>query len=121
MMIFANIYEDSPQLKREKAAWIIVNPKGEFELVQWLNTPQEGKQVWNRVLPPNIVALAHTHPDYVDPRPSKQDQIEARRLKTCIFTLARKGIWSVTSDTIIRQHAEAGWFKKVKQRCGSGV
>jgi hypothetical protein len=118
---FAHLYEDSPLMKREKAAWITLNPKGEFESVRWLNTPQQGKMVWSQVLPSNIVALAHTHPDFVDPRPSKQDQMEARRLGVCIFTLTRKGIWSVTPDGIIRQHANAGWFKNVRQICISGV
>ena len=117
MAIFADIYDGSQLMKREKAAWIIVNPKGEFESVRWLNTPQEGKIVWIDVLPSNIVAIAHTHPQYVDPRPSKQDQAEARRLHVCIFTLSRKGIWSVTPEGIIRKHANAGWFKETKQKC----
>lgn len=121
MMIFADIYESSPLMKREKAAWIIVNSKGEFETVHWLNTPQEGKILWTQVLPSNIVALVHTHPEFVDPRPSKQDQNEAQRLHICIFTLARKGIWSVTPDGVIRQHADDGWFKNLKQRCVNGV
>jgi hypothetical protein len=121
MMIFARFYADSPQSRREKAAWIIVNSSGEFEQVEWLNTPQEGKAVWKQVLPSNIVALVHTHPVYLDPRPSKQDQVEAQKLHICIFTIARKGIWSVTPEGVIRQHADAGWFKNVKQRCTGGV
>jgi hypothetical protein len=121
MIIFGDIYEASPLLKREKAAWIIVNSKGEFESVHWLNTPQEGKIFWTEVVPSNILALVHTHPEYVDPRPSKQDQKEAQRLQICIFTLARKGIWSVTPDGVIRQHASAGWFKNMKQRCANKV
>jgi hypothetical protein len=121
MLIFASIHQDSPLIKTEKAAWIIVNPKGEFEAVYWPNTPLQGEIFWMQQLPSNIVALAHTHPKYVDPRPSKQDQTEARKLQICIFTLARKGIWSVTPDGIIRQHAGAGWFENVKQRCEGGI
>jgi proteasome lid subunit RPN8/RPN11 len=121
MMIFADIYDGSPLIKREKAAWIIVNSRGEFESVHWLNTPQEGRIFWTQVLPSNIVALVHTHPDFVDPRPSKQDQKEAQRLHICIFTLARKGIWSVTPEGVIRQHAGVGWLKNLKHRCANGV
>jgi hypothetical protein len=121
MIIFADIYDASPLIKREKAAWIIVNSKGEFESIHWLNTPQEGKIFWTQVLPSNTVALVHSHPEYVDPRPSKQDQKEAHRLQICIFTVARKGIWSVTPDGVIRQHANAGWYKNMKQKCVNGV
>lgn len=119
MIIFADFYQNSPLSKREKAAWIIVNPKGEFKSVNWLNTPQQGKIFWTQPMPSNVVALVHTHPEYLDPRPSKQDQIEARRLHVCIFTLSRKGIWSVTPDGIVKQHANAGWSNNVKQRCAS--
>lgn len=121
MTIFADLYEGSPLMKREKAAWIVVNAKGEFEPVRWLNTPQEGKIFWTKALPSNIMALVHTHPRNMDPRPSKQDQLESQKLNVPIFTLTRKGIWSVTPDGIIRQHANAEWFKNVKQRCVSGV
>src|SRR5262245_58525825 len=116
MAIVVSMY--AQLIKREKAAWIVVNAHGEFEPVYWLNIPQDGKQFWNQILPPNIIALVHTHPDYVDPRPSKQDEAEARKLNVAIFTLARKGIWSVTPDSIIKQHADSGWFKSVKQKCG---
>lgn len=118
-LILAHFFEDSPQLKREKAAWITKNTKGEFGFVDWPNTTQNSTQIWNAVLPDNIIAIAHTHPNHTDPKPSTQDRLVAKQRNISVYTLTRKAIWSVTPEGKTTQHVNRAWFNNYKEKCGT--
>lgn len=117
-LIFVHVYEDSHLLKTEKAAWITMNSKREFGFVDWPNRPQNRIQIWHDVLPDNIIAIAHTHPNHIDPKPSTQDRLVAQQRNVPVYTLTRKTIWSVTPDGKITQHINRPWLKNYKDECG---
>src|SRR3990172_1688315 len=100
MLIFARVWNKSPLIQRENATWIVVNSQGEYESKDWYHTPQRRKQEWDGPLPHQAVALAHTHPDHLDPKPSEQDGSVARKIQIPLYTLTRKGIWKVTANSV---------------------
>jgi hypothetical protein len=117
MLIFANVWKHSPLLETEKAAWIVLNSSGQYESIRWPRTPELRLSVWSETMPKHVVAIAHTHGDHLDPRPSEQDVIVARKLNIVVFTLTRKGIWSVGPDGFITQQTDRGWFKRSIESC----
>src|SRR5262245_61950370 len=73
LLIFVELWKSAPEKEREKAVWIVSNYTGDYETIHWLNTPQRNKMIWSEVLPPNILAVVHTHGSNLDPKPSAQD------------------------------------------------
>lgn len=118
MQLFQRLWKYSPLVERERAAWIVVNSKGEYESIEWLKTPERNITIWSETLPENVVAQVHTHGDHLDPKPSKPDVNIARKLNIEVYTLTRKGIWRVAPDGVITQQADRSWFKKTIEKCG---
>lgn len=112
MNVFYLLWRNSTT-ETESAIWILRNPNGHYEFRPWHRTPQRRIQTWHDPLPKNIISVAHTHPNSVDPKPSKQDQISAKQLGVPIYTISRKGIWRVTPDGGITQEVDHAWFKKI--------
>jgi len=117
MRIFQRLWKYSPLVERERAAWIVMNSKGEYESIDWLKTPERNITVWSEPLPENVVAQVHTHGDHLDPKPSKPDVNIARKLNIEVYILTRKGIWKAAPDGSITQQADRGWFKKAIEKC----
>lgn len=98
----------------ERAVWIKTNVEGQFEFVRWNKTPERDTISWHGTVPEKVIALAHTHPQKVDPKPSREDGLVAARLKIPVYTISRKGIWKVTPAGEIVQEAGLLWYKEIK-------
>jgi hypothetical protein len=94
---------------REKAAWMIQNPKGNIQWIRWPSSRKWKRETWKGSVPPNITAQAHTHPLKTDPRPSHNDVVLARNLKTTLYTISRNGIWKVIPNGTITEVAGSNW------------
>lgn len=117
MLIFAEVWKYSPLDEKERAVWIVKNSNGEYESIKWLRTPQRNITNWSDSLPENIVAVAHTHGDHLDPKPSQQDISVAQHLDISVYTLTRKGIWRAAPDGSITEEVGQGWFEKTMTAC----
>ena len=99
----------------EAAAWVVNGSPGRYEFVFWETTPEREKNTWrNGEIPAQTVAIAHTHPQKVDPKPSSHDVSLARRLNLPIYTISRKGIWKVPPAGTIQQEASPHWHKALE-------
>jgi hypothetical protein len=99
------------------AVWIILNSQEEYETIEWMNTPQRNMSVWSDFLPQRISAVAHTHGDHLDPRPSREDVLLARRLNISVYTVTRHAIWRASPDGSVSEEMSRGWYKKTIERC----
>ena len=101
----------------ECAAWVVPD---ESEGVRWVNWPK-GRHFmaarWNGPVPAGVVAIVHTHPSVVNPKPSEQDVETARRLGVPVYTVSRSGIWKAVPDGSIVSVDAARWWSA----CGSGA
>jgi hypothetical protein len=97
---------------REKAAWIIQNPKGNLQWIRWPSSRKWKRESWQGTLPGNITAQVHTHPLNTDPRPSHNDVVLSRNLKTTLYTISRNAIWKVIPNGTITEVARSDWYTK---------
>jgi hypothetical protein len=118
MQTFARIWKFTPLVETERAAWVVLDTNGQYRHIDWLVTPQRRISIWKGHLPENIVAQAHTHGDQLDPKPSDQDVLVARKLNISVYTLTRKGIWRAAPDGAITKEVERGWFDRTIKKCG---
>jgi hypothetical protein len=83
--------------RSEKAAWIVQSRERGATWVRW---PSSGvaaaRERWKGERPSSALGIVHTHPDTVDPRPSRVDAETARKQGLPIFTVSRAGIWKVS-------------------------
>lgn len=99
--------------RKERAAWIVQNSEGKFELIFWPRSVQRNQQDWNGPIPRNMVAQAHVHTVVADPKPSSMDKEVAKKFNAIIYTLHVKGIFRVTPQGEITREADAFWYKKI--------
>ncbi|MCM3875695.1 MAG: Mov34/MPN/PAD-1 family protein [Thermoanaerobaculia bacterium] len=95
---------------RERAAWIVPD---ESEGVRWVNWPNGRRFLsarWNGPVPAGAVAIVHTHPGMVDPKPSPQDVETACRLGVPVYTVSRSGIWKAVPDGSIVSVDDSRWW-----------
>jgi len=119
LRIFAHLWKDHALGETENGAWIVMNPDGLYQQIDWAFTPQRHATTWSGVLPENIVAQLHTHSEHLDPKPSGPDSQIAKRLNITVYTVTRKGIWRVSPDGTITREMEHNWFQDSVQRCGT--
>lgn len=94
----------------ERAAWVLKDDAGRL---RWLAWPAEYKYLrahWEGSIPAAAVAIAHTHPTRVDPKPSQQDAETARRLGVPVYTVSRSGIWKAMPDGSIVPVRDSDWW-----------
>ena len=74
------------KLPIESAAFLVIDEKGAFSLVQWPSTNRYHQQQWTGAIPSGTVAVVHTHPANL-PYASTHDREEARRIGMPILIL----------------------------------
>jgi len=94
----------------ERAAWVVPDAS---EGLRWVNWP-DGRRFltahWKGPVPPGAVAIVHTHPAVVDPKPSAQDVNTARGLGLPVYTVSRSGIWKVVPGGSIVAVDDRRWW-----------
>jgi hypothetical protein len=106
----------------ERAAFVIRNPDGSIACQCWPSRHSYLAETYSGVIPPNTIAIVHTHPaDY--PRPSYQDKEEATRLGIPIYVLTIKGVYKAVpgaadATTIILRQA---WIRQVPTKAPTGL
>ena len=106
----------------ERAAWILGNDELDVLLVEWPRRGLLWREVWSGPAPARLVAVIHTHPDSVDPRPSPNDVATAKRLGVPNYAVSRQGIWKATPlGEIVKIDGEAWIVRCASPRgCGAG-
>jgi proteasome lid subunit RPN8/RPN11 len=100
---------------RECAAWVVPD---ESEGVRWVNWPNERRFLaakWKGPIPPRAVAIVHTHPAMVDPKPSEVDVETARHLGVPVYTVSRSGIWRAAPDGSIVSVDDSRWWSACRK------
>jgi hypothetical protein len=107
--------------KTEHAAWIVVNADADVSLVGWPARGLVWKEVWKGPPPSGVVAIIHTHPDAVDPRPSDKDVATSRAFGIPNYTVSRRGIWKATPEGETVQLDGEAWFVRCAGPAGCAV
>jgi len=76
----------------ERAAFIVENNDGTFGCVDWPSIHIFHSETYHGAIPPNAVAIAHTHPAQFI-YPSERDGEEATRLGLPIYTITIRGVY----------------------------
>ncbi|MFI5120431.1 MAG: hypothetical protein ACHQM4_08465 [Thermoanaerobaculia bacterium] len=95
---------------RERAAWVLAADAGHERWQAWPDEHGYLRAHWTGPIPADAVAIVHTHPVVVDPRPSPQDIETARRVGVPIYTVSRAGIWKVEPDGSIAAVDDKRWW-----------
>lgn len=103
--------------KLEAAAWVTRDEAGSIRLVYWPSSGKVHGEVWRGPVPAGVVALLHTHPPTVSPRPSLVDARTAQRLGLPVYAIGRAGVWRVDAAGVTAAVADDTWFTP----CGSGA
>jgi hypothetical protein len=56
------------------------------------------------------MAIVHTHPAVVDPRPSDTDRATATRLGVAVYTVSRSGIWKAEPGGAVTRVGDETWW-----------
>lgn len=111
----------------ERAAWI-TKEQDEYGSVPWPWSAEAGKESWKGPAPAGSVAIAHTHPDRMSPKPSttggitgRGDQGTADAIDLPVYVVTRNAVWKAVPDTKSPvQVVGANWwksFEKAKVKC----
>lgn len=103
--------------KSERAAWVVEDAAREARWLAWPNARGYLRARWEGPIPPSVVAIVHTHPAIVDPKPSEQDVETARRLGVPVYTVSRSGIWKAVPEGSVVRVDDARWWSG----CRSGA
>lgn len=108
--------------RSERAAWVVDGPAG----LAWRTWPWDRRYLQSRYLgptPAGAIAIVHTHPTVVDPRPSLTDQATAVRLRIAVYTVSRSGIWRVEPDGAVTRVGDERWWAgcKAGKPCREGA
>ena len=85
----------------EHAAFIARDGDGSLRLIEWPWTHGFRSTEWRGPLPPNVVAIIHTHPKQI-PLPSDRDVRTAMRLKIPVFALTPRSVCAATATGEVR-------------------
>lgn len=101
---------------RECAAWVVPDESLGVRWVSWPNGRRFRTAQWTGPVPKGAVAIVHTHPGVVDPKPSEQDIETARRLGMPVYAVSRSGIWKAVPDGTVVPVNDSRWWSA----CRSG-
>ncbi|HEX5854668.1 MAG TPA: Mov34/MPN/PAD-1 family protein, partial [Thermoanaerobaculia bacterium] len=94
----------------ERAAWILTDAAAGVRWLAWPDARRYLRARWDGPVPANAVAIVHTHPAAVDPKPSEQDIETARQLGVPVYTVSRSGIWKAVPDGPVVAVDDARWW-----------
>jgi hypothetical protein len=94
----------------ELAAWVLVDDAGHVSWLMWPDERKYRRAHWKGPRPADVVAIAHTHPIAVDPKPSLIDVETAQKLGIPVYTISRSGIWKAAPDGSIVPVDDARWW-----------
>jgi hypothetical protein len=106
----------------ERAAFLVRDSRGRLSAVDWPAAAGADSAEWNGAFPPGVVAIAHTHPNWL-PRPSKIDSATARQARVPVYVITRTEIWKTTGEAPAAIAAE-GWAAEAgapRQASGGGT
>lgn len=97
----------------EVAVFIVQNDDGTIAFIPWPVSGEFRGARWDEPVPPNVIAIAHTHPNQWF-RASPEDLEQACRTGLPIFILSRRAI-SVADPSSQRNIVleTSGWMRKV--------
>jgi hypothetical protein len=105
---------------RERAAWVLAADSGDVRWQLWPDGRQHLRARWAGQIPADAVAIVHTHPTVVDPKPSLQDIQTARRIGVPVYTVSRYGIWKAGPDgLVVAVDGERWWAGCRSGACGA--
>ena len=105
---------------RERAAWVLAVDAGHVRWQAWPDGRRYLRARWTGPIPADAVAIVHTHPAVVDPRPSPQDIETARRIGMPVYTVSRAGIWKAEPDGLVVAVDDARWWTGCRSgACGA--
>jgi RHS repeat-associated protein len=117
------------RLTTERSAWVtqsrnLIDMSVQYGCVKWPWTAAAARETWDQPYwPYGFVAVAHTHPDSRDPKPSTggsaqnpRDDSTARQINAPIYTISRKGIWKIDPTGAITQEAGPEWTAGISDR-----
>lgn len=94
----------------ERAAWVLAVGADRLVWQPWPDERRYFRAQWTGPTPAGAVAIVHTHPTVVDPKPSPQDVETARRLGLPVYTVSRTGIWKAEPGGAIVAVGDARWW-----------
>lgn len=86
--------------RTERGAFLTRDKDGKVDLVLWPRTMQQRGARFRGIVPPETVAVAHTHPDG-HPHPSQHDVEEAMRIGLPIYVVSRTAIARVDPTGLV--------------------
>ena len=84
----------------ETAAFIVRGPDGGLSRIFWPGGHLFRRARWRGVIPPNAVAVMHTHPNRM-PRPSDHDIAESKRIGLPFYVVTRTTLCRVDPDRTV--------------------
>jgi hypothetical protein len=108
--------------RSEHASWAVRAASG----VAWQPWPSDRRDLrscWLGPKPAGAVAIVHTHPAVVDPRPSANDRETAARLGIAIYAVSRSGIWKAEPGGGLTRVWDERWWAgcEARKHCRESV
>jgi hypothetical protein len=96
----------------ERAAFVVINNDGTYGCVEWPSLHVYQSESFYGFIPPNTVAIVHTHPvQFV--HPSFHDDEEATRLDLPIYTITIRGVYkSVPGEHAVTITNRQSWVNE---------
>lgn len=106
-LIFLNLFRSAQTGDREaeRAGFLTRDPNGGIHFIAWPPTAERRSATFRGSMPPNTIAIAHTHPDGM-PEPSRHDLEESIRIGLPIYVVARSTVLRVNVDGTISRIVE---------------
>jgi len=93
----------------ELAGWLFRDGE-RLALARWPGTRSAYQERWSGPVPGDAVALVHTHPGNVDPRPSEGDRATARALGLPVLAVSRGGVFTALPDGRVLREGGDTWY-----------
>lgn len=91
--------------QQEVAAFIVRDANGAISSVLWPHTANRSSEHYDGVIPAGTVAIAHTHPIFLE-HPSSGDIAQARRIGLPIYVITRWNLYVVNATGAVMRLIE---------------